>query len=230
MSLPLLAPAQAQKHVTVNEALSRIDGLAQLCLVSSTLTTPPLAAPDGDVYAVPPGGTNAWSGEDGKVAISVNGGWVFVAPKRGWRAMVMDQGLPAIWDGSAWRLGAQTLTPGGGSMVIKSAEIDVTLTAGSSVTTPVVFPSRSIVYGVTGRVITEVTGTVTTWDLGVSGDTQRFGNGLGLVVNTTVNGPAAPIVYWTPTPLEITAVGGDFASGTVRLVAHYAELVLPDAV
>lgn len=230
LSLPLLAPSQAQKHVTVNEALSRIDGLAQLSLVSATLITPPLAAPDGDVYAVPFGAINAWAGQAGKVAISLNGGWVFVTPQRGWRAMVLDQGAPAIWDGEDWRLGAVTLTPGGAALQMRSVEVDVVLTAGSSVTTPFLFPARSIAFGVTGRVTDEITGTATAWDLGVAGDLQRYGNGLGLVVNTWVNGPSAPLVYWDPTPLEISAVGGDFADGTIRLAVHFAELSLPDAV
>ena len=42
MSLPLLAPAQAQKHVTVNEALARIDALTHLTLASVSLTVPPV--------------------------------------------------------------------------------------------------------------------------------------------------------------------------------------------
>jgi len=230
LSLPLLAPSQAQKHVTVNEALSRIDGLAQLRLMSVSLTTPPAAAPEGDVYAVPPGATNEWAGQDGKVAIRVNGGWVFAAPQRGWRALVLDQGVSALWDGDQWRLGAMTLTPSGATFSMKSIEVDVTLVAGGNAVSPILFPARAIGFGVTGRVTETITGTATAWDLGVAGDTQRFGNGLGLSLNTWVNGPSAPSVYWTPTPLEITAVGGDFADGTIRLVAHFAELSLPDPV
>ena len=47
MSLPLLAPAQAQKHVTVNEALARIDALTHLVLSSVSVASPPVSAPDG---------------------------------------------------------------------------------------------------------------------------------------------------------------------------------------
>ena len=36
LGLPLLAPAQAQKHVTVNEALMRLDGMVDLVLQSTT--------------------------------------------------------------------------------------------------------------------------------------------------------------------------------------------------
>ena len=40
LTLPLLAASQAQKHVTVNEALSRLDGMVQLRLLSISTATP----------------------------------------------------------------------------------------------------------------------------------------------------------------------------------------------
>lgn len=228
LNLPLLSPAQAQKHVTVNEALSRLDGMVQLRLISISQTTPPATALEGDCYGVPANAVNAWAGQAGKVAIAANGGWDFVTPRRGWRAMILDQGVVSLHDGSAWRGGGLTLSPGGAGMSIRSVEIDVPITAGSSVTSPVIFPDRSIAFGVTGLVIEEITGAATSWSLGVTGDLQRYGNGLGTAVNSFVAGPGAPLVYWTPTALELTADGGDFAGGAVRLVAHFAELSLPD--
>ncbi len=230
MSLPLLAPAQAQKHVTVNEALARIDALTHLTLASVDMTTPPLAAPEGEIFAVPAGAVNAWAGQAGRLAIAVNGGWVFVPPRRGWRAMVLDKGQPAIWTGSSWRLGTITLGPSGSGMSLKTSEFDQNVTAGSTVTTPLVIPPRATLFGVTGRVVIAITGTATAWSLGVAGDTGRFGTGLGLTLNSWVNGPAAPIVYWNPTALVLTAQGGTFSGGRVRLTVHYAELALPDPV
>lgn len=229
LALPLLAPAQAQKHVTVNEALVRLDGLAQLRLQSVTQTTPP-AAIDGQVFFVPAGAVNAWAGQAGSVAVASGGGWIFVPAARGWRAMVLDQGAQAIFDGTEWRIGAATLTANGAALAMKSSEIDVTLTAGASVTTPILFPARAIAFGVTGRVTATITGAATSWDLGVTGELQRYGSGLGTAQNSWVNGPGAPLVYWSPTALEISAQGGNFAGGTIRLVAHYAELALPDPV
>jgi hypothetical protein len=229
LALPLLAPAQAQKHVTVNEALVRLDGITQLRLSSVTETNPP-AAIEGLAYGVPSGAVNAWAGQEGRVAVASGGGWVFVAPSRGWNALVLDAGALAVFDGAAWRIGAMTLTPSGASLAMRSVEVDVTLSAGGGVTTPILFPARSIAYGVTGRVITTITGAAASWDLGVTDELQRFGSGLGLSQNSWVNGPSAPQVFWSPTALEITAQGGDFAGGTIRLAAHYAELALPDVV
>lgn len=228
--LPLLAPSQAQKHVTVNEALARVDGLARLVLASVTQATPPGAVTDGTAYGVPAGAVNAWAGQAGRVAVAINGGWAFVTPRRGWQAMIADQGMPAIWDGEGWRAGAVTLTPAGAGCALRSVEMEVDLTTGASVTTQAIFPARSIALGVTGRVTQEITGDATAWSLGDDGDATRYGSGLGLSVNSWVNGPTAPMVHWSPTALEITGTGGGFTGGRVRLVAHFAELALPDPI
>ena len=45
--LPYLLAAQAQKHVTVNEALRLLDGLVQLAVLDRHLTTPPASPADG---------------------------------------------------------------------------------------------------------------------------------------------------------------------------------------
>jgi hypothetical protein len=230
LSLPLLQPAQAQKHVTVNEALVRLDGLTQLCLLSVSQPVPPVAPPEGAVYGVPMGAVNAWDGRGGDVAVFAGGGWIFVTPRRGWRAMVLDEGSGAVFDGIAWRAGAVTLSPGGASLAVRAAEIEVTLAPGATVTTPPAFPERAIAFGVTGRVTQAITGSATAWSLGVTGEPGRYGTGLGLDVNSWVNGPGAPQVAWTATPLEITAEGGTFTGGALRLVAHYAELALPNPV
>ena len=58
LGLPLLQAAQAQKHVTVNEALVRLDGLGQLSLVSLAVSAPPGLANDGDCYGLPVGSVN----------------------------------------------------------------------------------------------------------------------------------------------------------------------------
>ena len=228
--LPLVQPAQAQKHVTVNEAIARLDGLTQLCLQSVSETAPPGDVADGAAFGVPPGAMDAWAGRAGHVAVRLSGGWVFVPARRGWRAMVLDAGQTAMFDGGAWRMGALTLSPAGAVMAMRVLEMEVTLTAGTSVTAPLAFPARAIAFGVTGRVTGAITGSASGWSLGVAGAPARYGSGLGLAVNSWVNGPGAPEVTWSDTPLVVTAEGGSFAGGTVRLAAHFAELSLPDPV
>jgi UDP-N-acetylmuramyl tripeptide synthase len=46
LGLPYLAAGQLQKHVTLNEALTRLDALTQMAVVSRTTTAQPAAPPD----------------------------------------------------------------------------------------------------------------------------------------------------------------------------------------
>ena len=62
--LPYLLAAQAQMHVTVNEALRLPDGLVQLAVLDRHLTAPPASPDDGARDIVAPGATGAWSGWD----------------------------------------------------------------------------------------------------------------------------------------------------------------------
>jgi hypothetical protein len=47
LRLPLVQAAQAQKHVTVNEALLRLDAMSRLLLQSRALAVPSLSPPGG---------------------------------------------------------------------------------------------------------------------------------------------------------------------------------------
>ena len=85
LGLPLVSPAQAQKHVTVNECLMRLDALVQLALVSVGAAVPPASPTEGEAHSVGAGATGAWVGQDGQVAVFANGGWVFLTPQAGWQ-------------------------------------------------------------------------------------------------------------------------------------------------
>jgi hypothetical protein len=161
LGLPLVQPAQAQKHVTVNEALARIDGLAQLTLVSVSETVPPVSPAEGTAYGVPAGAVNAWAGQAGHGGGRHRRRLGLRSGAHGWRAMVLDAGETAVFDGADWRLGAVTLSPGGASLDLRSVEMDVALSPGASVVTPLAFPARAIAFGVTGRVTAAISGTAT---------------------------------------------------------------------
>ena len=231
LGLPLVEASQAQKHVTVNEALARVDALTQLTLASRSVTAAPGTPGEGAAYAVPQGVSGAWAGQDGRVALWLNGGWAYLAPRPGWRAWVADEGAPAIFDGVDWLSGTGAVSPNGAALTQRVIEIDHTILAGTSSDTVDVIPAQSLVYGVTGRVLTEITGTATAWRLGIGGVSEdRYGSGLGLAVDSWARGlTSSPLAYYADTPLTLTAEGGDFAAGTVRLAVHVAELALPRA-
>ena len=103
LSLPFVQPAQAQKHVTVNEALLRLDALVQLGVADRTLTTPPRAVTEGARYIVPAGATGDWAGHENKIALRTDVGWQFFSPQPGWCAYVLSEGAQVAWKDGAWQ-------------------------------------------------------------------------------------------------------------------------------
>jgi len=102
LQLPLLAAAQAQKHVTVNEALLRLDALVQLAVKDRDLTAPPGNPSDGDRYIPASGATGTWDGWDLNIAWYVDGVWTKLVPRAGWLAWVEDEEALLVHDGSDW--------------------------------------------------------------------------------------------------------------------------------
>ncbi|OYX25933.1 MAG: hypothetical protein B7Z10_04760 [Rhodobacterales bacterium 32-66-7] len=102
LSLPLILPAQAQKHVTHNEALATLDLIVQLAVITRTLTTPPALPTLGDRHIVAAGATGAWVGQAGKIALFDGAGWQFTQALPGWQAHVLAEGQTAVFDGLVW--------------------------------------------------------------------------------------------------------------------------------
>lgn len=102
LSLPYILPSQAQKHVTHNEALRRLDAVVQLSVLDRDLAVPPATPEEGDRYLVATSPTGAWSGKAGMVAAWQDGAWVFLAPRQGWLAWVADETRLVAFDGGAW--------------------------------------------------------------------------------------------------------------------------------
>ncbi|QYX56535.1 DUF2793 domain-containing protein [Roseovarius sp. SCSIO 43702] len=104
LALPYLQPAQAQKHVTHNEALRRLDALVQIAVVSAARTAPPSAPIAGARYLLPGDATGAWAGQaEGTLAVHEEDGWAFYPPRAGWTAWVEDTARLSVFDGTAWR-------------------------------------------------------------------------------------------------------------------------------
>ncbi len=169
LMLPLLEAAQAQKHVTVNEALVRLDAAAHLSLLSISTATPPGFAAEGDVYGVPTGAVNDWAGQAGRLAVYSNGGWQFMDAATGWRAWVVDEAAAALFDDGDWLVGGVSISSNGAGQLARVIEVDHAILAGATSATAAIIPSGAIVLGVTGRVLTSITGAATSWRLGIAG-------------------------------------------------------------
>ena len=114
LNLPYLLPSQAQKHVTVNEALRRLDALVQIGLTSRSLTSPPGVPADGERYIPADGADGDWEGHGGHIAAFQDGSWAFFTPQEGWLAFIADENLLLVWREGDWHdVVAPALNPAG---------------------------------------------------------------------------------------------------------------------
>ena len=100
LALPYLMTAQAQKHVTHNEALERLDALAQLVVEAFGVTDPPVNPGVGLLWAVGGGPSGEWAGRGGKLALRSEAGWIFIQPREGWLAWGREEEELRIWRGN----------------------------------------------------------------------------------------------------------------------------------
>ncbi|MCB5408460.1 DUF2793 domain-containing protein [Pseudogemmobacter faecipullorum] len=108
LELPLILPAQAQKHVTHNEALLLLDALVQLAVADRDRSAPPALPVAGDRHIVAAGATGLWAGQEGQLAVMTAAGWQFLAPRPGWQAYLLSEARLAVYDGLSWVTPDQT--------------------------------------------------------------------------------------------------------------------------
>jgi len=104
LALPFIMPSQAQKHVTHNEAIERLDMIVQLALESATATTPPTTPLEGQAWALSASPTGAWAGQGGAIASWRGGGWYFVTPQEGWMAWCKDNADLKVYSAGVWQV------------------------------------------------------------------------------------------------------------------------------
>lgn len=234
LGLPYILGAQAQKHVTHNEALTALDALVQLSVLDRHLTDPPSEPSEGDRYIVPDGAGAAWTGRTGQVAAYQGGAWAFYEPSAGWLAYVSDEGAFRVFDGSAWQVSPPG-TLGGGTSVLTELEHGAQTTlvlleqemtlAGTIIDSTVLIPDRAIVFAVTARTTETITGAAS-YDCGIAGEPDRYGGSLGTAAGSTNAGVTGPTAFYADTAVRLTANGGAFTGGRVRIAIH-ALLCVP---
>ncbi|WP_051955643.1 hypothetical protein [Beijerinckia mobilis] len=115
------------------------------------------------------------------------------------------------------------------------AEELVTLSGATSQST-IVIPERAIVFAVSVLVVSAITG-VTGFNVdaviapGGSTDTPsgRFGVGIGIAAGSSNSGVIGPTAWYQASAIQLTAQGGTFAGGTVRVAIHSLTCGVPQS-
>jgi hypothetical protein len=227
LGLPFILQGQAQKEVTHNEALIRLDALVHGSVRSRTLTTPPGSPTNGQRWIVPPGATGAWAGQSGRIAHWSINAWAFYMPVTGWRMHVEDEHLAVVWSHGAWR--DQIVgTANGGALRLVAAEQELVLTGAFVETTgAAIIADRMIVLAVASRTTLAITG-ATSYSVGVAGNTSQFGGSLGIALGSNNIGVIGPTAFYANTPIRVSANGGNFTAGRVRVVLYALAFTAPN--
>ncbi len=124
LKLPYLQAAQAQKHVTINEALEIIDVALQLSVEDKDLSAPPADPAEGVRYIVAAGASGTFAGHEDDVAVWRAGAWIFLSPQVGWRAFVRDENRLYVFTPAGW---SATASEGGGAGSVAASLTGTTL-------------------------------------------------------------------------------------------------------
>ena len=226
LGLPVIEAAQAQKHVTHNEALALLDTFTQLAVESRTLAVPPGSPAEGSCYIPASGASGAWSGWGGQIAVFSGGGWIRLLPVSGLKAWIKTERLTVTYEDGIWRDGI-ALTAHGGRLTLRAKEEELTL-AGAFVETadPAFIADRAIVLGVASRTTLAIAG-ASSYGVGIAGNATQFGNLLGIALGSTNNGVVGPTAFYADTKVRVTANGGNFSAGKVRLIIYFMEMSVP---
>lgn len=103
LNLPYIMAAQAQKHVTHNEAIRALDAIVQIAVIDKDLTSPPPSPTDGNRYIIAVGAIGEWAGKDDQIAAWQDGAWMYYSPKKGWLTWIEDEEQIYVWSDSLWK-------------------------------------------------------------------------------------------------------------------------------
>ncbi len=150
------------------------------------------------------------------------------------RAVVGDGSTPGGWPAAKLSevvlnnatSNVVALGPKGSAITIEIAEQLVSGLTGTSVTASAQIPAGVLVFGCSARVTTTITGAAS-WAVGYTGSTSAFGSGLGASAGSTNEGMIGPNPFYSATNIILTATGGGFTGGAVRLSLMYLTFTPP---
>lgn len=102
LNLPFIQAAQAQKHITHNEAIRLLDAIVQLSVEAFGTETPPVVPADGETHAIGASPVGLWAGHAGELAVWLDAAWTFIAPQEGWIAATVGTGEISVYSAGTW--------------------------------------------------------------------------------------------------------------------------------
>jgi hypothetical protein len=114
----------------------------------------------------------------------------------------------------------------GSALRLNVAEIALGGLSGATVTANSAIPAGALVVACAMRVITAITG-ATSFSIGYAGSASAFGSGLSVAAGSTNDGLIGPNPFYSATNVILTAAGGNFSGGSVRLALMYLSVAPP---
>lgn len=234
LSLPYLAAAQAQKHVTVNEALRALDALVQIAVEAVGVSVPPGSPENGQRWVVGEAPTSAWAGHAHKLAAWQDGAWTFFSPGDGWKVWDRTNARELVYRANVpgWivapgpdALGA--IESSGASIRLETIAETISALTGAAVFSTIEIPARALVLAVSSKVQSAITG-ATAFDVGVTGQPTKFGGALATSIGSQNVGVIGPDPFYSATPIRLGAIGGNFTGGSVRVAIHFMRFDAPN--
>lgn len=118
-ALPYLFVGQAQKEVTHNEALARIDALLHP-VVQDQISAPPAALGpenDGQCWLIESSASGIWQGMDGQIARWSGGSWRYLSPVNGMVIWLASESKRLFYTEEGWIEPQAIADPNAGTVI-----------------------------------------------------------------------------------------------------------------
>ncbi len=102
LGFPFIQVGQAQKDVTHNEALVRLDGLLHLTVASRSSDAPPISPIVDQYWIVGAAASGDWLAHENELARWTGSVWQFAQPVSGMVAWIEDEAIIAVYGAGIW--------------------------------------------------------------------------------------------------------------------------------
>ncbi|WP_342270597.1 DUF2793 domain-containing protein [Rickettsia endosymbiont of Orchestes rusci] len=234
LKLPLIHSGQAQKEITHNEALNMLDVLVNSVIHEINITSPPESPRPGRLYIIGQNATGEFANHINKIAQRLDNSWRFIIPHKWLEVTHNKDGTKYRFTGKSWEqidVSSLSVTPvqvqndylikkdSGEYLRVMHLEEDIKL-SGKYTDTKIQIPHHTIVIAINIRVLEEIQG-CSSFSVGVTEDTKRYGTALAITKDTTNIGLTNhPLTYWHDTPIRLTADIGKFTGGIVKITVQ----------